>query len=198
MYELIEKSPERDFKSLSQIAIDSNLPSQTNNVAQCQFAVAAPLFLFLKDKYSSGFSKDDEIICHAKKFGFECSVAVYLLGLTLGYDKTYDAYYDSIKLSIFEEQQQIRNETGEQGELFNDGSKNDKRKPMAWLWKKSRNNTSYKAAFDENEIAHLVKNGYNILKSLTPKAKEDIAKQGYEVPKPKEVQGIYKKYGNRK
>ena len=42
------------------------------------------------------------IINYAKTFGFECSVAVYLLGITLGYDKTYDAYYDFVKLPIFE------------------------------------------------------------------------------------------------
>ena len=199
LYNLIKESPETNFEPLSQIAKNSNLPSRTDKVAKCEFAVAAPLFLLLKDRFSSGFYIDPKTIKYAKNFKFECSVAVYLLGLTLGYDKTYDAYYDSIKLSIFEEQQQAINETGEQGELFNDGSKNDKRKPMAWLWKKSRNNnTLYKPAFDENEIAHLVDNGYNILKSLTPKAKEEIAKQGYEVPKPKDVREVSEKYRNRK
>lgn len=48
-----------------------------------------------------------------KKFGLECSVAVYLLGLTLGYDKTYDAYYDFVKLPIFE----LRTENQEANKL---------------------------------------------------------------------------------
>lgn len=102
LYNLIKESPATNFKQLSQIAINSNLPSRTDEVANCQFAIAAPLFLLMKDKFGGGFSIDFKTIDHAKKFGFECSVAVYLLGLTLGYDKTYDAYYDFVKLPIFE------------------------------------------------------------------------------------------------
>ena len=199
LYSQIINSPKEDLAALCDIAIKSNLPSLTDNDVKCKFAIAAPLFLFMKDKFSDGFYIDKSVIDYAKeKFGFECCVAVYLLGLTLGYNKTYDAYYDSIKLSIFEEQQQALNENGEQGELFNDEPQKDQGKPIAWLWKKSRNNTSYKPAFDENGIKHLVDNGYNILKSLTPKAKEEIAKQGYEVPKPKDVREVYEKYENRK
>ena len=92
LYNLIKESPATDFKPLSQIAINSNLPSLTDEVAKCHFAVAAPLFLLMKDKFSNGFYIDMKIINYAKTFGFECSVAVYLLGITLGYDKTYDAY----------------------------------------------------------------------------------------------------------
>ncbi len=102
LYNLIKESPATDFKPLSQIAINSNLPSLTDEVAKCHFAVAAPLFLLMKDKFSNGFYIDMKIINYAKTFGFECSVAVYLLGITLGYDKTYDAYYDFVKLPIFE------------------------------------------------------------------------------------------------
>lgn len=102
LYNQITESLATDFKSLSQIAISSNLPSRTDKVTKCQFAVAAPLFLLMKDKFSNGFFVDLKTIDYAKTFGFECSVAVYLLGLTLGYDKTYDAYYDFVKLPIFE------------------------------------------------------------------------------------------------
>ena len=198
LYRSIIESLEAKLEPLSKIAQKSDLPSFTDEVAKCRFAVAAPLFLFLKDKYSNRFSIEYGIIKYAQSFGFECAVAVYLLGLTLGYDKTYDAYYDFIKLPIFEKQQQIINETGEQGELFNGGQNNDKRKPMAWLWKGRGKNISYIPAFDKDEIKRFVDNGYKILKSLTPKAKEEIDKLGYEVPKPKEIQEIYKKYGNRK
>ena len=99
---MIAESPATGFKPLSQIAINSNLPSRTDEVAKCQFAIAAPLSLLMKDKFSSGFFIDSKTINHAKTFGFECSIAVYLLGLTLGYDKTNDAYYDFVKLPIFE------------------------------------------------------------------------------------------------
>ena len=114
LYNLIKESPATDFKPLSQIAINSNLPSRTDEVAKCQFAVAAPLFLLLKDKFSSGFYIDSKTIDYAKTFGFECSVAIYLLGLTLGYDKTYDAYYDCIKLPIFKEKVQSEYEDTEE------------------------------------------------------------------------------------
>ena len=67
----------------------------------------------MKDKFGSGFSIDFKTINYAKTFGFECSVAVYLLGLTLGYDKTYDAYYDFVKLPIFE----LRTENQEANKL---------------------------------------------------------------------------------
>ena len=102
LYNQIKESLATDFKPLSQIAINSNLPSLTDEAAKCQFAVAAPLFLLMKHRFSNGFSIDSRTINYAKTFGFECAIAVYLLGLTLGYDKTYDAYYDFIKLPIFE------------------------------------------------------------------------------------------------
>lgn len=102
LYNQIKESLATDFKPLSQIAINSNLPSRTDKVAKCQFAVAAPLFLLMKHRFSNGFSIDLKTIDYAKTFGVECAVAVYLLGLTLGYDKTYDAYYDFVKLPIFE------------------------------------------------------------------------------------------------
>ena len=105
LYNLIKESPATDFKPLSQIAINSKLPSRTDEVAKCQFAVAAPLFLLMKDKFSSGFFIDLKTIDYAKTFGFECSIVVYLLGLTLGYEKTYDAYYNFVKLPIFDESQ---------------------------------------------------------------------------------------------
>lgn len=102
LYSQIKESFATDFKTLSLIAINSQLPSRTDKVAKCQFAIAAPLFLLMKEKFSNGFFIDLKIIDYAKTFGFECAVAVYLLGVTLGYDKTYDAYYDFVKLPIFE------------------------------------------------------------------------------------------------
>lgn len=104
LYNQIRNTPVTDFQSLSEIAKNSNLPSKTDEKAKCQFAIAAPLFLLMKDKFSDGFYFNSDFIKYAKdKCEFECSVAVYLLGLTLGYDKTYDAYYDRIKLPIFED-----------------------------------------------------------------------------------------------
>ena len=113
LYTQIINCSKDDFASLSNIAVRSNLSSLTDEDAGCKFAIAAPLFLLMKDKFSDGFCIDSKIINYAKKFGLECSVAVYLLGLTLGYDKTYDAYYDFVKLPIFE----LRTENQEANKL---------------------------------------------------------------------------------
>ena len=167
------------------------MSSLTDEDAGCKFAIAAPLFLFMKDKFSDGFRIDSKFINYAKKFELECSVAVYLLGLTLGYDRTYDAYYDSIKLSIFGTQHPTKIETihhtpiTEERMLFpNEQSVNDKREPIAWLYRKKK--PSYSPAFNKDEIKRLEGEGYKVLKSLSDIAKKEIAKQGYEIPSPEE------------
>lgn len=210
LHKSINESSKTDFKPLSQIAINSNLPSRTDEVAKCQFAVAAPLFLLMKDKFSSGFFIDLKTINYAKTFRFECSIAVYLLGLTLGYDKTYDAYYDFIKLPIFETKQstveieslnkiEFAHDTQKvkQGTLFyeeENANNDDKKTPVAWL-RKSRGTYSIKPAFDENDIKRLVGEGYEVPKSLSGKAKEEIEKQGYVIPSLEVIKQIHKKYG---
>lgn len=205
LYNQIKDSLATDFKSLSQIAIGSNLPPRTDKVAKCQFAVAAPLFLLMKDKFSNGFFIDSKTIYYAKTFGLECSVAVYLLGLTLGYDKTYDAYYDFIKLPIFEKQKAIikmefsnKNESIYQPiaeQNVNDGYKKN---PIAWLLRSKGKNYSIKPAFNEDDIKSLLGEGYKVPKSLSDKARKEIELQGYEIPKSEIIKQIHKKYGDWK
>lgn len=198
LYSQIINCPRNDFATLSDIAIKSNLSSCTDKDARCKFAVAAPLFLLMKDKFSDGFYIDLEFIKYAKTFGLECYVAVYLLGLTLGYNKTYDAYYNFVKLPIFE----VREPESKQGTLFPPGEQDtpndDKRTPIAWLWKGKKENYSIKPAFNKDDIKRLIGKGYKIPKSLSDKAKEEICKQGFKVPKSKETEQTYKKYGNLK
>jgi len=43
-------------------------------------------------------------ISKLKHFGFDFSLAAYLLGIILGYDRTSDALYDSLQLSIFKKE----------------------------------------------------------------------------------------------
>ena len=190
LYSQIINCSKEDFASLSNIAVSSNLSSLTDEDAGCKFAIAAPLFLFMKDKFSDGFRIDSKFINYAKKFELECSVAVYLLGLTLGYDRTYDAYYDFIKLPIF------GISAVEQGILFDEPKVNDKRKPIAWLYRRKK--PSYIPAFDENEIKRFTDNGYKVLRSGTTKATDEIKKQGYEVPRKEEFECSFKKYGRLK
>lgn len=100
---LIEcKNPQ--FASLVKIVESSPLYKITKEVAGCRFAIVAPLFLFLKAKFADGIEHkpDKEFIDYTKKVsGFECSIAIYLLGLSLGYDKTYDSFYESAELPFF-------------------------------------------------------------------------------------------------
>lgn len=80
--------------------VDSIEPFQP----RCRYQVVAPLFLHLKDKFKGGLTLAGiDYILSYKQFGFDYSLAVYLLGLTLGYEKIYSCYYDSIKLPIFKE-----------------------------------------------------------------------------------------------
>ena len=92
------------FAPLIEIVKASQLYKLTEDVSGCRFAIAAPLFLFLKDKFADGIEHkpEKEFIDYTKKIGgFECSIAIYLLGLSLGYDKTYDSFYESAKLAFF-------------------------------------------------------------------------------------------------
>lgn len=204
VYSQIIDCPEDRFESLSGIAVDSKLPHHTDGNAGCKFAIAAPLFLYMKDRYRDGYRIEQNIIDYAKKFGFECSVAVYLLGLTLGYDKTYDAYYDFDKLPIFEEpvikaessdeNEATHHDIPKQGTLFQDTSNDDKEKQPVWLYKGRKENYSVAAAFDEDEIKCLKDKGYKVLKSISKKAEELIRKQGYKVLTPEGIK--QKQYGD--
>lgn len=109
--EIMSCPGDTSFQTLLEMVNASPLPSHTDEHAGCKFAIAAFLFLFMKNKFKDEFVTEEakRIFDKAKKYGLECSVAVYLLGLTLGYDKTYDAYYDSIKLRIFKTENQEAN-----------------------------------------------------------------------------------------
>ena len=133
----------------------------------------------MKDKFGSGFSIDFKTIDYAKTFGFECSVAVYLLGLTLGYDKTYDAYYDFVKLPIFE----LRTENQEANKLDLVQESNEKE-----IYSENRNenvavdlSSEDKPAFNDKEVSTLRSMGYKIAKRFSKEEKSYIISQGYEV-----------------
>lgn len=95
---------------------DSNLALQVNEATGCKFHVVAPLFLLLKETFSEGLDRKkkignrtfDSYIDYCKKtFGDSFCLAAYLLGVTLGYDKTYDCLYDTQRLKIFKSKENI-------------------------------------------------------------------------------------------
>ena len=92
------------FQDLYQIVESSALSQLTEQASGCRFSIAAPLFLYLKSHFSDGLQHkpDEKFISYSKKIGgFEFSIAVYLLGIALGYDKTYDAFYETAELQFF-------------------------------------------------------------------------------------------------
>ena len=108
IYPQLIASKNRNLGDLYEIVKASNLSQLTEQAAGCQFIMAAPLFLFLKSKFIEENRLDKKIIDYAKKIGkFECSVAVYLLGIALGHDKTYDAFYDSVDLQFFKKKKDV-------------------------------------------------------------------------------------------
>lgn len=78
------------------------------------FYRVAPLYLKLLDPFrEKGIDLNQNIggipfckqIEKLKKFGFDFSLAAYLLGIILGYEKTSDALYDSLQLNIFKKEE---------------------------------------------------------------------------------------------
>ena len=103
VYHDIKEESTHTFRPLSEIARKSNLGKFARGEANAEFAVIAPLYLYLKDLLvkNKGGSPKEDVISFAKEHGSqECAIAVYLLGIVLGYDKTYDAFYDVAPLHI--------------------------------------------------------------------------------------------------
>lgn len=120
LYPQLTSCDNPQFAPLYEIVKTSPLSQLTEQASGCRFAIAAPLFLFLKAKFSDGMEHkpSGEIISYSKKVGgFECSVAVYLLGLALGYDKTYDAFYESADLPFFKKKVIIEKQQETKGDL---------------------------------------------------------------------------------
>ena len=169
-HELIKLKGE-NFDTLYRTVSNTSLKDQTQQVANCNFAIVAPLFLFLRDKFSDGMEHipEEGFISYAKKVGgFECSVAVYLLGLVLGYDKTYDAFYEAADLRIFDPQK--------------------RRMPVCWM-KKGKDIIP---AFDEKQYSEYENLGYTKVKKYTEKVNETIESMGYN---PTEEETRLKKKG---
>lgn len=76
-----------------------------NDIPDCNFYVVAPLYLYLKSLSGDNLEWGDnlkKIVVNSKKYlGFDFALATYLLGITLGYDGTYDCLYNHVGLSIF-------------------------------------------------------------------------------------------------
>lgn len=101
------KAVDNSKASFTHIAplIDENpISEKTRDLTGVDYPRVAILFLYLKDLYGEGITKfpdKKEVEAWRKFVGESFPLAIYLLGLTLGHEKTLDAFYDNIGLTIF-------------------------------------------------------------------------------------------------
>lgn len=209
------KNPQ--FASLVKIVESSPLYKLTAEVASCRFAIAAPLFLFLKAKFADGIEHkpDKEFIDYTKEVGgFECSIAIYLLGLSLGYDKTYDSFYESAELPFFknvippiipsdetkvipseetlsthdkEDQDTVQGPPQSemrQGQLFPDNNNSDLQEQLPIIWMRNKKQ-DVRPAFNEEEKTKLVSLGYESVKRFNDTVMKAIAGMNFDPEKEK-------------
>ena len=106
---LLDKATSDKFPNLRTSIEASKLKEQVDKIAPL-YHDTAPLFLYLKSRCAEGFDRGllkDEVKKMLVNEPYK-RVALYLLGLTLGYDKVYDAYYDELPLSIFSDEPQVQ------------------------------------------------------------------------------------------
>ena len=97
------------FSDLQNSIATSGLKNKVDEIAPL-YHDTAPLFLYLKSRCAEGFDRGllkDEVKKTLVNEPYK-RVALYLLGLTLGYDKVYDAYYDELPLSIFSDEPKVQ------------------------------------------------------------------------------------------
>lgn len=183
---------EDKFDKLLEVVKASPLYDWSIREAGCRFAVAAPLFLFLKAKFANGleYKPDEKLFEYAQKVsGFEFAIVVYLLGLTLGYDKTYDSYYEAMELPIFKKGTKKDSPSKsiddtetvlptKQGQLFPENSnfENPQSLPIVWMRHKKQ---GIKPAYNEEERDKLTNLGYTPSKKFTAKDSAMIASLGF-------------------
>lgn len=102
---LLDNVTSDKFSDLQNSIADSGLKNKVDEIAPL-YHDTAPLFLYLKSRCAEGFDRrllKDEVKKTLVNEPYK-RLALYLLGLTLGYDKVYDAYYDELPLSIFSDE----------------------------------------------------------------------------------------------
>ena len=95
----------KQFKEINEI-LSSDQGAQTFiNTISFDWLKTSVIFLLLRDRYAEGLKSEPDFIDKCKNLGSNnFCLASYLLGIYLGYDKTYDCLYDTIKLPIFKKE----------------------------------------------------------------------------------------------
>ena len=101
---LVEVKLDDIYTKIESSAFVQNVKTLENNVDVLKVAV---IYLKMRDEYTNGLRYDKQYIESCKRWGNDFILASYLLGATLGYDKTYDCLYDMMELSIFKSAEEI-------------------------------------------------------------------------------------------
>ncbi len=74
------------------------------------FVYVAATFLYLKNRYKDTFSYKLEVIdsLSKKMTPIEVSLIIYLLGITLGHDRTYECLYEVLPLPIYKSEDEMK------------------------------------------------------------------------------------------
>lgn len=188
------------FAQLLEIVNSSPLAQLTEQVSSCRFTIVAPLFLFLKSQFVEGMEHkpDESLISYAKKVGgFECSVAVYLLGITLGYDKTYDAFYETCDLVFFKKRNiveipsQVKDNLvvadprfPKEGEFVGTAIESNNENnglPYEWMKKKTKGHkTEIRPAYNKEDFNNLTQLGYDVVTRYNQPVKDAIKLYGLD------------------
>lgn len=99
-----EDKSKASFTSIVQLIRGNPINEKTKEMTGVDYPCVAMLFLYLKDLYREGiteYPKEKDVNDWKGLVGKSFPLAIYLLGLTLGHEKTLDAFYDNIGLKIF-------------------------------------------------------------------------------------------------
>lgn len=109
IYRILETIP--DDKKMDEIcdnlekteSVSPFLSKLSETDHNCNFLKVAVIYLLNRDKFVDGLKYDDKDYIDKCKdcYGENFTIASYLLGIYLGYDKTYNCLYDHLSLSFF-------------------------------------------------------------------------------------------------
>lgn len=180
IYQHIITSADDKFQTLVEVMKESRLARITKDETSCEFVKVAPLYLFLKNKYMEGITQkpDDDFVNYTRSFGLEGSLALYLLGLTLGYDKTYEAFYEVANFSFLKRRE--TDSSDPQGSLFPDTPDEKEQpstlqQPLMWV----RNEKGDVHPIRNEEEKDLLSQGWDFVRRFTKPVMEGIKLWGY-------------------
>lgn len=106
IYKILSKIPNtKQFNEINEILGSDQGAENFIKTISFDWLKTSVIFLLLRHRYAEGLKYEPEFIAKCKnQWTNNFCLASYLLGIYLGYDKTYDCLYDTIKLPIFKKE----------------------------------------------------------------------------------------------